>query len=387
MAVLGSGETGPMQGVSLAVNMTIAGLFAIALYNCAEILISLITRFKRHDGLYFWSMMVATFGIILHSIVVLLRYYSLGPNFLLCVLTCIGWYGMVTGQSVVLYSRLHLIVEDKSKTRWVLYMIIINFFILHVPTTVLFLGSNTAHSSHFIGAFNVYERIQLAGFCIQETIISGLYIWETARGLKPIFAVRKAMERKIIRYLVIVNVLVILLDLSLIVTQYMSHFNIQTTYKPVVYSIKLKMEFVVLNKLLLLVQHSDCNCMHMMGEPENTAAPDPSQTECQSVERTPSTSDMPMQLNADKVTTILDTILRLSSDIKQSLHTTPRPHKFGSHLSKSLDRSNGVFHCRSFRRRPAPTRFNGGKNYKAWSIEAVSYLALVIGAWVVAIDT
>lgn len=299
MAVRGSGETGPMEGVSLAVNMTIAGLFAIALYNCLEIIISLVTRFKRHDGLYFCSMMVATLGIILHSIVVLLRYYSLGPNFLLCVLTCIGWYGMVTGQSVVLYSRLHLIVEDKSKTRWVLYMIIINFFILHVPTTVLFLGSNTAHSSLFIGPFNVYERIQLAGFCIQETIISGLYIWETARGLKPIFAVRKAMERKVIRYLVVVNILVIFLDMSLIITQYMSHFNIQTTYKPVVYSIKLKMEFVVLNKLLLLVQHSDCNCMHMVGEPESTPPPGPSHTECQSVGRNTSTSDVPMQLNGE----------------------------------------------------------------------------------------
>ncbi|KAF5020129.1 hypothetical protein F66182_7840 [Fusarium sp. NRRL 66182] len=279
--------------------MTIAGLFAIACYNCVEILISLLHRFKRHDGLYFWSMIVATLGIILHSIVVLLRYYSLGPNFLLCVLTCIGWYGMVTGQSVVLYSRLHLIVEDRSRTRWVLYMIIINFCILHVPTTILFLGSNTRDSSRYLEAFNVYERIQLAGFCIQETIISGLYIWETSRGLKPIFAVKKAMERKIIRYLIIVNVLVILLDISLIVTQYMSHFNIQTTYKPVVYSIKLKMEFVVLNKLLLLVQHSDCNCMHMIGEPEHTVI-EPSDPECQSIERNSSMrtgSDIPIQMH------------------------------------------------------------------------------------------
>ncbi|EWY84711.1 hypothetical protein FOYG_12121 [Fusarium oxysporum NRRL 32931] len=294
-----TGQTGPIVA-SLLVNMVIAGLFAIACYNCLEILISLLNRFKRHDGLYFWSMVVATLGILLHSIVVILRYYSLGPNFLLCVLTCVGWYGMVTGQSVVLYSRLHLIVEDKSKTRWVLYMIIINFFILHVPTTVLFLGSNTKHSAHFIGAFNVYERIQLAGFCIQETIISGLYIWETSRGLKPIFAVRKKMERKIMRYLIIVNILVILLDISLILTQYMSHFNIQTTYKPVVYSIKLKMEFVVLNKLLLLVQHSDCNCMHVVGEPETPPPPDPSHIECQSIERNSSTrtgSDVPIQMN------------------------------------------------------------------------------------------
>ncbi|KAK7414976.1 hypothetical protein QQX98_006209 [Neonectria punicea] len=242
--------------------MTIAGLFAVACYNCVEILISLLNRFKRHDGLYFWSMLTATLGIVLHSIVVLLRYYSLGPNFLLCVLTCIGWYGMVTGQSVVLYSRLHLIIVDRSKTRWILIMIITNFCILHIPVTVLFLGSNTKASQTFLPAFNVYERIQLAGFFIQETIISGLYIWETARDLKPIFAVKGAMGRNLIRHLIIVNILVILLDISLLVTQYLSHFQIQTTYKPVVYSIKLKMEFIALNKLLLLVQHHECNCLN-----------------------------------------------------------------------------------------------------------------------------
>lgn len=266
-----TGETGPISA-PLPINMIIAGFFAVACYNCVEILISLLNRFKRHEGLYFWSMLTATLGIVLHSIVVLLRYYSLGPNFPLCVLTCIGWYGMVTGQSVVLYSRLHLIVDDKTKTRWVLGMIITNFFILHVPVTILFLGSNTRDSHRFLAAFNIYERIQLAGFFLQETIISGLYIWETARGLKPIFAIKKALERKIIRNLIIVNVLVILLDISLLITQYLSHFQIQTTYKPVVYSIKLKMEFVVLNKLLLLVQHKDCNCMHINADSGGIAA-------------------------------------------------------------------------------------------------------------------
>ncbi|KAI8402177.1 hypothetical protein FOFC_17482 [Fusarium oxysporum] len=226
-----TGETGPITA-SLPVDMTIAGFFAIACYNCVEILISLLNRFRRHDSLYFWSIVVATLGIVLHSIVVLLRYYSLGPNFPLAALTCVGWYGMVTGQSVVLYSRLHLIVSDRAKTRWVLVMIITDFFILHVPVTVMFLGSNTRQSSRFLPAFNLYERIQLAGFSIQETIISGLYIWEASRGLKPIFAIRRTTERKVIRHLIIVNVLVVLLDVSLIITQYLDHFQIATTYKP-----------------------------------------------------------------------------------------------------------------------------------------------------------
>jgi hypothetical protein len=191
---------------------------------------------------------------------------------------------MVTGQSVALYSRLHLIVSDKAKTRWVLIMIIVNFFILHVPVTILFLGSNTRDSDRYLAAFNIYERIQLAGFFVQETIISGLYIWETAHGLKPIFAIKQAMERKVMRHLITVNILVILLDVSLLVTQYINHFQIQTTYKPVVYSIKLKMEFIVLNKLLLLAQHSQCHCADVAGEPVGDTTR-PSYLECHSFEQ------------------------------------------------------------------------------------------------------
>ncbi|KAG9249738.1 uncharacterized protein F5Z01DRAFT_696896 [Emericellopsis atlantica] len=248
-----AGESGPISA-PLPINMTIAGFFSIACYNCIEILIILLDRFKRHNSLYFWSMLVTTLGILLHSIVVLLRYYGLGPNFMLAVLTCIGWYGMVTGFSVVLYSRLHLVVSDESRTRWVLIMIIISFCIFHVPVTVLFLGTNTRLTEVFIGPFHIYERVQLAGFCVQECIISGFYILETIRTLKPILAIRLPKERKMTRYLILVNILVIILDISLLFTQYAGYFQIQTTYKPVVYSIKLKMEFVLLNRLLRVLQ-------------------------------------------------------------------------------------------------------------------------------------
>ena len=251
-----AGETGPISA-SLPINMTIAGFFAIACYNCIEIFINLINRFKRRDGLYFWSMLVTTLGILLHSIVVLLRYYALGPNLILAVLTCVGWYGMVTGFSVVLYSRLHLIVLDKSKTRWVLIMIITSFCVFHIPVTIVFLCSNGRHPASFIKVFEVYERVQLAGFCIQECLISMFYIVETIRTLRPILAVKAPKERRIIRDLVIVNVFAIILDISLLITQYTGNFAIQTTYKPVVYSIKLKMEFIILNRLLRLVRRRD----------------------------------------------------------------------------------------------------------------------------------
>lgn len=52
---------------------------------------------------------------------------------------------MATGQSVVLWSRLHLLVtgeRDVRTIRWTKYMIIIDIIALHVPATVLTFGSN-----------------------------------------------------------------------------------------------------------------------------------------------------------------------------------------------------------------------------------------------------
>ncbi len=63
----------------------------------------------------------------------------------------IGWYPMVTGQALVLWSRLHLIVigarGDKiiKYTKW---MIIVNAICLHIPTTVLTFGSNGNFETH-----------------------------------------------------------------------------------------------------------------------------------------------------------------------------------------------------------------------------------------------
>lgn len=247
-----AGEAGPIN-VSRALAMLIAAFFALACYNVLEIVISIFTSFKCRHGLYFWSMLIATLGILLHAISVFLRYFTLAPNFPMCVLICIGWYTMVTGQSVVLYSRLHLVTTHSRRCRWVLYMIAFNFCILHVPVTILFLGSNLGVKS-FVTPFNIYERIQLTGFAVQETIISALYIWEAMTDLRPVLDMKGSVGQTVIINLIIVNITTVLLDATLLATEYTNNFEVQTTYKPVVYSIKLKMEFTVLNSLLTVVR-------------------------------------------------------------------------------------------------------------------------------------
>ncbi|GAB1218453.1 hypothetical protein ATERTT37_007707 [Aspergillus terreus] len=119
-------------------------------------------------------------------------------------------------------------------------------------SVLICIGCNAGVNS-FVAPFNVYERIQLAGFSAQEIIISGLYIWETMTGLRPVLAMKGRAGKRVIGNLVIVNTIAVLLDASLLATEYTDNFDVQTTYKTVVYSVKLKMEFTVLNSLLTVI--------------------------------------------------------------------------------------------------------------------------------------
>jgi hypothetical protein len=84
-------------------------------------------------------------------------------------LLTIGWYTMVTGQSVVLWSRLHLLVTGAAGARtlrWTKYMIIIDAIVFHVPPAVLTFGSNgDIGTTTFVRGFNIYEKVQMVGFC------------------------------------------------------------------------------------------------------------------------------------------------------------------------------------------------------------------------------
>jgi hypothetical protein len=58
---------------------------------------------------------------------------------------------------------------------------------------------------------------------------------------------RKA--RRIIIHLIAVNIIIILMDITLLGTEYADQYQIQTTYKGALYSIKLVMEFSILEQL------------------------------------------------------------------------------------------------------------------------------------------
>ncbi|KAJ5100861.1 hypothetical protein N7456_006913 [Penicillium angulare] len=230
----------------------IVSMFSIGAYNALETAIVTFHVFEKYRGLYFWSMQVASWGIVLHSISAMVRFVNQASGLAMSIPFLLGWCAMVTGQATVLYSRLHLVVFNKYKVRWALWMMIINAVVLHIPMSILFLGVGQGYS-HFIRVAAIYDRIQLTAFCIQDLVLCGTYIRSAVRIMKPIMALRDCAERRIMIHLALVNAFVLVLNLLLLIAEYKFHF-IQISLKTVVYSIKLKLEFTVLNRLRSLVK-------------------------------------------------------------------------------------------------------------------------------------
>ena len=162
---------------------------------------------------------------------------------------------MVSGQAFVLYSRLHLVIRKKQTLRFVLIMIIVDGICLHTPTIVLTIGSNSASASSASWAyhFNIMERVQLALFCVQECIISTIYIYCTVRLLKSICHSR---TRQVMIELIIINAMCLSMDAVLIGLEYSNNYVGETSTKAMIYAIKLKLEFAVLNQLMKLTSGS-----------------------------------------------------------------------------------------------------------------------------------
>lgn len=237
--------------ISNPISIAIACFLAIALYNVIELIILIIVTFRKRNGLYFWSFIIATLGIAVHDIGWLFKNFGVITNsYLYITILTIGWYAMVTGQSFVLYSRLHIVICNQNWLRAVLATIVTNGIICHIPTTVMTYGANSDNPMPYLGIYAIYERIQVTLFFIQEIMISVLYIYQTTELIKNRATRSRNSNHKLMRRLLGCNVLVIILDVTILVLEFCNLYSVQTSYKGFSYSIKLKLEFSILNDLV-----------------------------------------------------------------------------------------------------------------------------------------
>lgn len=246
--IFASGSGNIALGIAVIVFMT------VALYNSLELCVLIPLSFHRYRSLYFWSLLTsASVGVIPATIGPVFQFFDLVPLWLSMVLSNIGFVMMVPNQSVVLYSRLHLVSQNMSLLRFIRWLIASCLVVIVIPTITLNVGSAyLPHSNRWSHGFDAIERIQVTWFAVQETFISSIYIYDTIRMIK-LSPDGDKRRNKILHELLAINVTAIMMDITLVVLEYTGFYFTQVILKAAVYSVKLKLEFAVLGMLVSIV--------------------------------------------------------------------------------------------------------------------------------------
>lgn len=237
-------------------------------FNVVELLGTIFLTFRTWSGKYFYCLVVATVGTLVYEINVFMMIFAPHLNahgIIACI--GIGWSAMVTGQSLVLWSRLHLVCRSTWKLRIILGMIIINGVSMHGPQFVFSLLVRFA--TFMIGCFTecfgqavknnaidptykpfeIMEKIAVSILTTQEVIISMVYLIATVRILRIGESVQRKGNRRRIKMLFLANVAIICIDVCTITLEFLALWGVWCGFKGFGYSVKLKIEFAILNQL------------------------------------------------------------------------------------------------------------------------------------------
>ena len=173
-----------------------------------------------------------------------------------------GWSAMVTGQSLVLYSRLHLVIRDYRILQGVLIMIIATAIFIEIPQWVTtWASTDTKYSVTKLWSpyDSIMVRVSQLAFLIQEATISGLYIW----GVLTVVAPNDKIKVSRVKWdLIYINTYIILVDIIILVLAYTNEHIPKEPIQNFAYAFKLKIEFIVLNQLMAITSQSRASNMN-----------------------------------------------------------------------------------------------------------------------------
>ncbi|KAL8675450.1 MAG: hypothetical protein Q9168_000151 [Polycauliona sp. 1 TL-2023] len=225
----------------------------ISFFLFLETIFEIFRVFKKRQGLYFWSLLIGVICCPINNVAILLKYLVPGSDHvwpLYTFLALASWTLFSLAQLLVLYSRLHLVVDNPRIQRWVLYLIIACGILFIVPSwVVVWPAWNPNHelAQRWSAPDGIVERYTQLGFTLAECIISGIYIHNLWRllGWKP-----TVRQRRVFLDLVYVNVITILFDILSTLLVYLNQTGMSHPIQIFSYSLKFRLEFVVLNQLM-----------------------------------------------------------------------------------------------------------------------------------------
>ncbi|KAI4185052.1 MAG: hypothetical protein L6R41_004349 [Letrouitia leprolyta] len=230
-----------------------SAFIGITFFLCLETLFEIFRIFKKRRGLYFWSLFLGVTSCFVDAIAITLKYLVHGstsywPLYTLFGLS--GWTCFSLCQLIVLYSRLHLLVDDPRLQRWVLYLICACALFFNLPTWIVVwpaYNTDPEITKRWSPPDAIVERFTQIGFTLAECVVSGVYFHALRRLLTYKPTVR---QRRVFLDLVYVNVATILFDVLTTVLVYLNQLGISHPVQVLSYILKFRLEFAVLNQLM-----------------------------------------------------------------------------------------------------------------------------------------
>ena len=226
---------------------------SLALYIILDVNVAIYRVFRRKQGLYYWSLIFATWGtatVVVGNILKNLKpeWSVIWPLWTLMING--GWSIYAPAELLVLYSRLHLVNQNDRLHRWLLVMIIVGSTLIIIPNWVFIFPAydiDPTVSSVWSPRMAIIDRVSQAGFTIFEIIISSVYIHSLLDILRTKINMR---TRRVMRDLILVNITVICMDLLVITLIFLNQANLAYPLQDFIYAFKFKIEFAVLNQLM-----------------------------------------------------------------------------------------------------------------------------------------
>ncbi|TID13239.1 hypothetical protein E2P81_ATG10091 [Venturia nashicola] len=260
----------------------LSSFFAISIYLTLDLLVQIHLQFKKYSGSYYYSILGTTVGIGIHAIAFILKLFvpgmagggddgsSMGKTISTTLLAKTGWILNTTGFSLVLWSRLGLISPSPRLRTWTLLIIILNAILLHTPITVFSFALSTPSAQKWIPYMSHMERIQILGFTLQDVFLSTFYTVASAKLLN----VRYTRQRRgLFIALAFAQAFGLVADLVMVVLDFEDMFTLKASLHPFIYAVKLKIEFLVLNRLGAVVGVQGGGFVGVVGDGDEVAWP------------------------------------------------------------------------------------------------------------------
>ena len=203
-------------------------------------------------GLYFWALLTGVISCAVNVIAIMLKYlveaqgiWPLYTSFALA-----SWTVFTLAQLLVLYSRLHLVVESAKIQRWVLYLTLFCAIFFLLPCWIAVWGAwnpDPSVTEKWSPSEGIVERFSQLGVTLTECFVSGIYINALVHLLRFKPTVR---QRRVFLDLVYVSVITITLDIVAVLMVYLNQTGMSHPIQDFSYAIKFRLEFVILNQLM-----------------------------------------------------------------------------------------------------------------------------------------